>query len=101
MRAAGAIRTRGEALDPYRACLGLAAAAASKGAHVHERSRVKRIRAGRKSVEIVTETGSVTADAVVIATGALPDDLRALRRHFAPGPVVRGGHAAAAGGGAA
>jgi glycine/D-amino acid oxidase-like deaminating enzyme len=26
----------------------------------------------------------VTAEAVVIATGALPDDLRALRRHFAP-----------------
>lgn len=84
LAAAGGIRTKGEALDPYRACLGLAAAAASKGAQVHERSRVTRIRAGRKSVEIFTETGSVTAEAVVIATGALPDDLRALRRHFAP-----------------
>jgi glycine/D-amino acid oxidase-like deaminating enzyme len=81
---AGGIRTKGEALDPYRACLGLAAAAASRGAQVHERSRVRRIRAGRKSVAIATESGSVTADAVVIATGALPDDLRALRRHFAP-----------------
>ena len=80
----GGIRTKGEAFDPYRACLGLAAAAASRGAQLFERSRVKRIRAGRKSVEILTEAGSVTADAVVIATGALPDDLRALRRHFAP-----------------
>jgi glycine/D-amino acid oxidase-like deaminating enzyme len=35
-------------------------------------------------VEITTETGSITADAVLIATGALPDDVRALRRHFAP-----------------
>ena len=82
LAAAGAMRTRGEAFDPYRACLGLAAAAASKGAQLHERSRVKRIRAGRKSVEVVTDTGSVTAEAVLIATGALPDDLRALRRHF-------------------
>lgn len=84
LAALGGIRTRGEAFDPYRGCLGLAAAAASKGAQVYERSRVRRIRGGRKVVEIATEAGSVTADAVVIATGALPDDLRALRRHFAP-----------------
>jgi glycine/D-amino acid oxidase-like deaminating enzyme len=80
----GAIRTKGDSLDPYRACVGLAAAAASRGAEIHERSRALRIRAGRKGVEIATEGGSVAADAVVIATGALPDDLRALRRHFAP-----------------
>ena len=84
LAAAGGIRTKGEALDPYRACLGLASAAASKGVHIHERSRVRRIRAGRKSVAIATDSGIVTADAVVVATGALPDDLRALRRHFAP-----------------
>jgi glycine/D-amino acid oxidase-like deaminating enzyme len=82
--AAGAIRTKGDAIDPYRACLGLAAAAAARGARIHERTRAHRIRAGRKSVQIETESGSLTADAVVIATGALPDDLRALRRHFAP-----------------
>lgn len=80
----GGIRTRGDALDPYRACLGLAATAAAKGARVHERTPVRRVRAGRKFVEIKTDRGVVTADAVVIATGRLPDDLRALRRHFAP-----------------
>jgi glycine/D-amino acid oxidase-like deaminating enzyme len=80
----GAIRTRGEAIDPYRTCLGLAAAASARGAIIHERSPVRRIRAGRKSVEVKTDGGIVTADAVVIATGGLPDDLRALRRHFAP-----------------
>lgn len=84
LAAFGGIRTRGDTFDPYRACLGLAAAASSKGALVFERSRALRVRAGRKSVEITTETGSITADAVIIATGALPDDLRALRRHFAP-----------------
>ena len=79
-----AIRVKGDALDPYRACIGLAAAAASKRAYVHERTVARRIRAGRKSVEIKTDGGSVIADAVIIATGGLPDDLRALRRHFDP-----------------
>jgi glycine/D-amino acid oxidase-like deaminating enzyme len=82
--ATGAIRTKEDALDPYRACVGLAAAAASKGAQVHERTTARRIRAGRKTVEIKTDGGLITADAVIIATGGLPDDLRALRRHFAP-----------------
>ncbi len=81
---AAAIRTKGDALDPYRACIGLAAAAASKRAQVYERTTVRRIRAGRKSVQIETDGGIVTADAVIVATGGLPDDLRALRRHFAP-----------------
>jgi len=78
------IRTEGEAIDPYRTCLGLAAAAAARGAGLHEKTTVRRIRAGRKFVQIKTDGAIVTADAVVIATGALPDDLRALRRHFQP-----------------
>lgn len=81
---AGAIRTKGEVLDPYRACLGLAAVATRRGARIHERTQARRIRAGRRSVEILTDGGTITAEAVVIATGGLPDDLRALRRHFAP-----------------
>jgi glycine/D-amino acid oxidase-like deaminating enzyme len=80
----GGIRIKGEAFDPYRACIGLAAAAASKRAQLHERTPVRHIRAGRKSVEIRTDGGTITAEAVIIATGGLPDDLRALRRHFAP-----------------
>jgi glycine/D-amino acid oxidase-like deaminating enzyme len=80
----GAIRTKGEALDPYRACLGLAAAAVSKGARIHERSPVRRVKAGRKAVEITTDGGVITADAVIMASGGLLDDVRALRRHFSP-----------------
>jgi glycine/D-amino acid oxidase-like deaminating enzyme len=78
------LRTKGEVLDPYRAAVGLAAYAASKGASIHERTPVRRVRAGRKSVEIATDGGTIVAEAVVIATGGLQDDLRALRRHFAP-----------------
>ena len=79
----GGIRTHGAQLDPYRACLALVAGAVARGAVVHEQSPVRRIRAGRKAVEITLERGTVTAGTVVVATAApiLPD-LRALRRHL-------------------
>jgi glycine/D-amino acid oxidase-like deaminating enzyme len=80
----GGIRTRGDALDPYRACLGLAAAAASRGAAIHEHTAVRRVRARRKFVEVKTDGGVVTAESVVLAAGGLIDDLKALRRHFDP-----------------
>ena len=79
-----AIRTRGFALDPFRACLGFAESAASRGAALFERSPVRRVRAGRKGVEVSTATGIVRGRAVVIATGAPLPDLRALRRHLHP-----------------
>jgi len=80
----GGIRTKGDVIDPYRTSIGLAAAAASRGSAIHEHSSVRRIRARKKSVEVKTAGGTITAEAVIIATGALIDDLRALRRHFAP-----------------
>jgi glycine/D-amino acid oxidase-like deaminating enzyme len=79
-----AIRTRGTVLDPYRACLGLAAAAHERGADVFERSAAVRLRAGGAGVEIATARGTVRADAVIVATGAPIGDLRALRRHLRP-----------------
>ena len=78
----GAIRTRGFALDPYRACLALAVQAASRGATIYERSPVRRIRATRKYVDVTTGGTTIRADSVVIATGAPLADLRALRRHL-------------------
>jgi glycine/D-amino acid oxidase-like deaminating enzyme len=84
IEASGAIRSKADALNPYRACVGLAAVAAAKGASIHERSAASRIRVRRKAVEVRTDGGVVTADAVLVASGALIDDLRALRRHFAP-----------------
>ena len=80
----GAIRTRGAKLDPYRACLALAAAASRRGATVHERSRVNRIRPGQKHVEVTTNAGLVRAAAVLVATSAPLTDLRAMRRHLKP-----------------
>jgi glycine/D-amino acid oxidase-like deaminating enzyme len=79
-----AIRTRGSSLDPYRACVAFAAAAVDRGAALHEKSPVRRVRAGRKQVEVTTDAGTVRAEAVVIATGAPLADLRALRRHLKP-----------------
>ncbi|HXG57263.1 MAG TPA: FAD-binding oxidoreductase, partial [Vicinamibacterales bacterium] len=78
----GAIRTRGAALDPYRACLGLVSAAAARGAAIHENSEVHRIRASARHVDITTAGGAIRAKAVVVATGAPIADLRALRRHL-------------------
>ncbi|PYR93062.1 MAG: hypothetical protein DMF84_10665 [Acidobacteria bacterium] len=80
----GALRIKGDAFDPYRACIGLAAAAAARGAIIHERTTVRRVRPGRKSVEVRTESGAITGESVIIATGGPIDDLRALRRHFRP-----------------
>jgi glycine/D-amino acid oxidase-like deaminating enzyme len=80
----GAVGTSGASLDPYRACLGLATAAVRRGAAVHEKSPVRRVRAGRKQVEVTTGSGRIRADAVVIATAAPLPDLRALRRHLKP-----------------
>lgn len=79
---AGAIRTRGAVLDPYRACLGVAAAAQSRGARLHEKSAVRRIRASRAHVDVTTEGGTVRAETVIVATGSPIQDLRALRRHL-------------------
>jgi glycine/D-amino acid oxidase-like deaminating enzyme len=80
----GALRTRGATIDPYRACVGLVAAAAARGARVFEHSLVRRIRARKRDVEIVTAAGTVRAESVIVATAAAIQDLRGLRRHLHP-----------------
>lgn len=81
---AGAIRTRGASFDPYRACVGMAAAAEARGARLHEKSEVKRIRTAKHHVEVQTAAAIVRADVVVVATGSPIQDLRAIRRHLRP-----------------
>ncbi len=78
----GGIRTHGQVFDPYRACVGLARAAASRGVQIFEHSRVIRIRASKKAVEVSTDGATITADAVIVATAAPIKDLRPLRRHL-------------------
>ena len=69
-------------LDPVRACAGLAAAAAARGAQLFERSPAKRIRFGTKAVEVTTAGGTIRAERVVIATGRPTPLFKSLVRHF-------------------
>ena len=84
LEAGAAIRARDAVIDPYRACLGLAQAASRRGVGIFERSAVRRIKVGRKGVEILTAGGAIRAGTVIVATAAPFPDLRALRRHLRP-----------------
>jgi glycine/D-amino acid oxidase-like deaminating enzyme len=80
-----AMRLRdGFQLDPYRACLGLAAAAARRGAIFFEQTRARKVRVLRRHVEIAVEGGLIKAGTVVVATGSATAEFRPLRRHFKP-----------------
>jgi glycine/D-amino acid oxidase-like deaminating enzyme len=78
-----ALRTHDNAtLDPYRATIGFARAAAARGAKIFERSAVTGVKPRRRTVDIKTQGGTVTASTVVMATGYPTDDLKPLRRRF-------------------
>jgi len=81
--AVAGLRTKaGGAIDPYRAALGIAAAAAERGAQFFERSAVRKLTFTRKTLDVIAEGGKIRAERVVIATG-LPQRLfKALARHF-------------------
>lgn len=79
----GAILTRGSAqFDPYRACLGLHAAAAAAGAAIFEKSPVRRIDVQRGGVRLSTDRGTLSAQQVVIATGYATPQFRPLAGRF-------------------
>jgi glycine/D-amino acid oxidase-like deaminating enzyme len=81
--AVGAIKTgAGVSFDPYRACLGLASAAKSRGGTFFERSPVKKIRVGRKQVDVIVDGGVVQAATVIVTTGVATAEFKPLRRHF-------------------
>ena len=80
---AGAIRDdAGGVLDPYRACLGLASAAAARGAKVFEGSPVRKITFGRKNADVTTAGGSLRTTRIIVATGMPGALFKSLRRHF-------------------
>ncbi len=71
----GGYLDRGAAhLQPLNYALGLARAAASAGARIHERSRVTRLTPGAPA-RVETAAGKVRADFVVLATNAYLGDL--------------------------
>jgi glycine/D-amino acid oxidase-like deaminating enzyme len=80
--AAGLRAKDGATVDPYRACLGLAAAAAQRGAALFERSPVKKVTFNRRTVEVFTAGGSIRANRVVVATGMPTPLFKSLARHF-------------------
>jgi glycine/D-amino acid oxidase-like deaminating enzyme len=81
--AAFALRGReGATLDPYRACLGLAKAAADRGARIFERSPMKRVAFNRKTADVHTAGGTIRAQRVVVATAVPAGVFRSLARHF-------------------
>jgi glycine/D-amino acid oxidase-like deaminating enzyme len=73
----------GATINPYRATLGFAAAAAERGALIFERSAVRKIGFNRKDAEVFTKAGSFRTRRVVIAT-AMPTStlFGSLARHF-------------------
>jgi glycine/D-amino acid oxidase-like deaminating enzyme len=78
-----AMRARdGFLLDPYRASVGLAGAAAKRGATFFEQTRARKVRVTRRHVEIVVDGGLVKAGTVIVATGSATAEFRPLRRHF-------------------
>ena len=81
--AAAALRSRdGFILDPFRAGLGLAAAAAKRGATFFEQTRARKIRVAGRHVEVMVDGGVIKASTVVVATGTATAEYRPLRRHF-------------------
>jgi glycine/D-amino acid oxidase-like deaminating enzyme len=81
--AAGGIRTRdGATLDPYRAAVGLAAAAADRGAQVFERTAVQRTKFGRRTADVVLDDGSIRTKRIIVATGRPTALFKSLIRHF-------------------
>jgi glycine/D-amino acid oxidase-like deaminating enzyme len=79
----GGLRSHGHAsLDPLRATLGLARAAAVRGAAVFDRSPVQKIRVTRSGVELVAGKASILAGTVIVATGEPGSLFSALARHF-------------------
>jgi len=79
---AGLRSKEGATLDPYRACIGLAAAAAERGALLFERSPVRKITFGRKTADVFTAGGRMRVPRVVVATGMPTMLFKSLRRHF-------------------
>jgi glycine/D-amino acid oxidase-like deaminating enzyme len=72
----------GFTIDPYRAAVGLASAAARRGVACFERSRVKKVRFTRRDAEVIVDGGTIRAAHVVIATGSATAEFKPLQRHF-------------------
>jgi glycine/D-amino acid oxidase-like deaminating enzyme len=81
--ASAALKSKdGATIDPYRAALGVAAAAAGRGARLFERSPVLRTTFNRKIAVVHTSAGTLKVRRVIVATGTPTALFKSLRRHF-------------------
>ena len=79
---AGVRAKDGAIVDPYRACLALAAAAAERGAALFERTAVKKVTFNRKTADVFTEGGTLRTGRVIVATSMPTPLFKSLARHF-------------------
>ena len=70
------------ALDPFRVCIGLAAAARKRGVKFAEKTLVKKVTFGKDGVELATEGATVRARTAIVTTGTATREFAPLRRHF-------------------
>jgi glycine/D-amino acid oxidase-like deaminating enzyme len=81
--ASGAILTPGNGqVDPFRACLAIAARARREGARVFERSKAIAVDATRDGVTVRLRRGTIAADRAVIATGYATPQFEPLLARF-------------------
>jgi glycine/D-amino acid oxidase-like deaminating enzyme len=78
------IRDQGALVDPARLAWGLAEAAASLGARLHEHSPVRSMTDDGDAVVLATAMGRVRARRVILATNAFPPLARKIRRYVLP-----------------
>jgi glycine/D-amino acid oxidase-like deaminating enzyme len=71
-------------VDPARLCWGLAAAAESAGAAIHESTTVSSLAVDGDGVRALCPGGMVRARRVLLATAAFPPLVRAIRRYVVP-----------------
>ena len=79
---AGVRAKDGAIVDPYRACLALAAAAAERGTALFERTAVKKVTFNRKTADVITEGGTLRTGRVIVATSMPTPLFKSLARHF-------------------
>ena len=83
VNASSAVRSRdGATIDPYRAAIGLAAAAAGRGAQIFERTAARRTKFGRRTADVVLDDGTIRTNRIVVATGRPTALFKSLIRHF-------------------
>jgi glycine/D-amino acid oxidase-like deaminating enzyme len=70
------------ALDPYRACIGLAVEASRRGIAFFEHSAVRKVRFTRKFADVICENGTIRTRKVIVATGTATAEFKSLQRHL-------------------